>query len=195
MAHKFNCFLLLILSAVAIIMAAPIPSGAQESTPDYSGNLWTRSTLTGDWGCARTELAKKGVTFKSTVTQIYQGNFTDGKDGDTYWRYSGSADYEMNMDFGKLGLWQGGFLKVRGMTGFRNSINSKAGSILPVNSDALFPTPDGKDSALTDLLFMQFLSRNFGLLVGKMNTLTGDANAFAHDYNTQFLNASIVVIR
>ena len=40
---------------------------------------------------------------------------------------------------------------------------------------------------------MQFLSRNFGLLVGKMNTLTGDANAFAHDYNTQFLNASMVV--
>ncbi len=79
------------------------------------------------------------------MTNIYQGNFTDGKDGDTYWRYSGSADYEMNLDFGKLGLWQGGFLKVRGMTGFRKSINSKAGSILPVNSDALFPTPDGKD--------------------------------------------------
>ena len=36
-----------------------------------------------------TQPAKKGVTFKSTVTQIYQGNFTDGKDGDTYWRYSG----------------------------------------------------------------------------------------------------------
>ena len=146
MAHKFNCFLLMIVSAVAIIMAAPIPSGAQESTPDYSGSLWSRSTLTGDWGCTRTELAKKGVTFKSTVTHIYQGNFTDGKDGDTYWRYSGSADYEMNMDFGKLGLWQGGFLKVRGLTGFRNSINSKAGSILPVNSDALFPHPDGKDT-------------------------------------------------
>ena len=139
MAHKFNCFLLIIVSAVAIIMATPIPSGAQENTPDYSGNLWTRSTLTGDWGCARTELAKKGVTFKSTVTQIYQGNFTDGKDGDTDRRYSGSADYEMNLDFGKLGLWQGGFLKVRGMTGFRKSINSKSGSILPVNSDALFP--------------------------------------------------------
>ena len=192
MAHKFNCFLLMIVFAVAIIMAAPIPSGAQENTPDYSGSLWTRSTLTGPWGCARNELAKKGITFKSTVTNIYQGNFTDGKDGDTDQRYSGSADYEMNLDFGKLGLWQGGFLKVRGMTGFRKSINSKAGSILPVNSNALFPTPDGKDSALTDLLFMQFLSRNFGLLVGKMNTLGGDANAYAHDYNTQFLNASFV---
>ncbi len=61
MAQKFNCFLLMIVSAVAIIMATPIPSGAQESTPDYSGNLWTRSTLTGDWwGCTRTELAKQG---------------------------------------------------------------------------------------------------------------------------------------
>ena len=59
MAHKFNCFLLIIVSAVAIIMATPIPSGAHESTPDYSGNLWTRSTLTGDWGCAPPNLLKR----------------------------------------------------------------------------------------------------------------------------------------
>ncbi len=73
------------------------------------------------------------------MTNIYQGNFTDGKDGDEYWRYSGSADYEMNMDFGKLGLWQGGFLKVRGMTGFRNSINSKAGTICRSTAMHCFP--------------------------------------------------------
>jgi len=194
MAHRLNYSLLIIVAATAILMmAAPMPSKAQDAAPDYSGSLWKRSTLTGDWWGTRSELAKKGITFKSTVTNIYQGNFTDGRDGDTYWRYSGSADYEVNLDFGKLGLWPGGFLKVRGMTGFRNSINSKAGSILPVNSNALFPTPDGKDSTLTDFLFTQFLSRNFGLFVGKMNTLTGDANEFAHDYNTQFLNTAFLV--
>ena len=60
MAHKFNCFLLMIVSAVAIIMAAPIPSGAQENTPDYSGNLWTRSTLTGDWWVRTQRACQKG---------------------------------------------------------------------------------------------------------------------------------------
>jgi carbohydrate-selective porin OprB len=111
MASRLSCFLLITVSAAAIlIMAVPVSSGAQENSPDYSGSLWTRSTLTGPWGCARNELAKKGITFKSTVTNIYQGNFTDGRDGDMYWRYSGSADYEMNLDFGKLGLWPRGFL-------------------------------------------------------------------------------------
>ena len=173
---------------------------AQLATPDYSGSLWTRSTLTGAWGCARNELAKKGIIFKASVTEIYQGNLTDGRpsgrgsDGDTYWRNSGTADYEMDLDFGKLGLWPGGFLKVRGMSNYRKSINSVAGSIMSVNSDALFPWPGGNYTGLTDFLFMQFLSEHFGLLAGKMNTLDdGDMNEFAHDYKTQFLNGAFVV--
>ena len=166
----------------------------EEKPLDYTGKLWERSTLTGDWGGKRNELAQKGITFKSTVTQIYQSNFTDGSNDRRYGRYSGSADYEMNLDFGKMGLWPGGFLKVRGMTGLRKSLNSKAGSIMSVNSNALFPSPDGKDTALTDFLFMQFLSENFGLLVGKMNTLDdGDVNEFAHSYNTQFLNTALLI--
>ena len=147
------------------------------ATPDYSGSLWTRSTLTGAWGCARNELAKKGITFKASVTQIYQGTLEQMVvDDDKYWRNSGVADYEMDLDFGKLGLWPGGFLKVRGMSNYRKSINNKAGSIMPVNSSALFPWPGNNYTGLTDFLFMQFLSEHFGLLAGKMNTLSGDAN-------------------
>ena len=40
---------------------------------------------------------------------------------------------------------------------------------------------------------MQFLSEHFGLFAGKMNTLDGDANEFAHDYKTQFLNTAFLV--
>ena len=46
-----------------------------------------------------------------------------------------------------------------------------AGSIMPVNSAALFPWPGDNYTGLTDFLFMQFLSEHFGLLAGKMNTL------------------------
>ena len=200
---KIKHLMIMVASAVSIIvLSAPVQSLAQMPTPDYSGSLWTRSTLTGDWGGVRNDLAKKGITFKASVTEIYQGNFTDGRptgpwwrggDGDTYWRNSGTADYEMDLDFGKLGLWPGGFLKVRGMSNYRKSINNKAGSLMPVNSDALFPWPNGNYTGLTDFLFMQFLSKNFGLLAGKMNTLTGDANEFAHDYKTQFLNTAFLV--
>jgi len=192
---KFKSFLMMIVYTVTIIiLSAPVQTFAQLPTPDYSGDLWTRSTLTGDWGGMRNELAKKGIVFKASVTEIYQGNFTDGSTGDEYWRNSGSADYEMDLDFGKLGLWPGGFLKVRGMSNYRKSINSVAGSLMPGNSDALFPWPNGNYTGLTDFLFMQFLSEHFGLLAGKLNTLEGgDINEFAHDYKTQFLNAAFVI--
>jgi len=196
MMHRSKQFSLIniFVAAAILVLLASVNVNAQLPTPDYSGSLWTRSTLTGDWGGARNTLAKKGITFNASVTQIYQGNFTDGSTGDEYWRNSGTADYEMDLDFGKLGLWPGGFLKVRGMSGYRKSINSVAGSLMPVNSDALFPWPNGNYTGLTDFLFMQFLSEHFGLLAGKTNTLEGgDINEFAHDYKTQFLNTAFVI--
>ena len=39
----------------------------------YSGDLWNRSTLTGDWFGVRNDLAAKGVTVDMSLTQIYQG--------------------------------------------------------------------------------------------------------------------------
>jgi porin len=203
MTYKLRHLLRIMVCAVSIIfLIAPVQLLAQEATPDYSGSLWTRSTLTGDWGGTRNELAKKGIIFKGSVTEIYQGNFTDGRpsgpwwrgnEGDEYWRNSGTADYEMDLDFGKLGLWPGGFLKVRGMSNYRKSINPVAGSIMPVNSDALFPWSNGNYTGLTDFLFTQFLSEHFGLFAGKMNTLSGDPNEFAHDYKTQFLNTAFLI--
>src|SRR5690349_22524715 len=32
--------------------------------PDFGGNLWSRSYLTGDWGGLRTRLANNGVQFE-----------------------------------------------------------------------------------------------------------------------------------
>jgi porin len=35
----------------------------------------------------------------------------------------------------------------------------------------------------------QFLAKFFGIYLGKIDTFSGDANAFAHDWKTQFMNA------
>jgi hypothetical protein len=45
--------------------ASPAPS------PNYSGDFLTRSTLTGDWGGLRNDLAKMGITFDVSLTQTY----------------------------------------------------------------------------------------------------------------------------
>jgi len=76
------------------------------ATDSYSGDLFTRSTFTGDWGGARNDLAAKGITFDATVTQIEQGVVNGGENGS--WEYGGRADVTGHLDTQKLGLWPGG---------------------------------------------------------------------------------------
>jgi len=42
-----------------------------------------------------------------------------------------------------------------------------------------------------NLTFMQFFSKHFGVIAGKINTLGGDDNAFAHDYHSTFMNSAL----
>ena len=83
---------------------------AQDTSPKdpYSGDLLSRSTLTGDWWGIRNQLAEKGVTFDMDITQVGQGVVAGGKNG--AWEYGGRGDMVVNMDSQKLGWWPGGFL-------------------------------------------------------------------------------------
>ena len=40
---------------------------------DYSGDLWSRSALTGDWGGFRNTMAKKGINLDVDLVQGVQG--------------------------------------------------------------------------------------------------------------------------
>ena len=92
-----------------------------------------------------------------------------------------------------LGLWPAGLLIVKGETQFGRSINSKVGSLMSVNADALFPLEDDPGATtLTDLYFTQFLSEKFGFAFGKIDFRGGDVNVFAHNENTQFMNLALV---
>jgi porin len=172
---------------------------ASPPTP-YSGDLWTRSALTGDWGGVRNQLVEKGVTFDVRFTQAAQGIVHGGKD--TGWQYGGGrGDIIFNLDTQKIGLWPGGFLNVEAegsfipADNFRKSINGTTGSLMPVNSNQLYPLPRGDNFNLPALNFTQFLSPYFGLSIGKYATLTsnsGDMNEFAHGKgDTQFMNAAL----
>jgi len=172
---------------------------AQESTempslipklPDYSGTLPCRSYLTGDWGGCRTDLADKGILFDIDVVQSLQGNARGGKDTNGAIAYSGSANYTLQLDTARMGLWPGGLFLARGKTFFGHSINRKVGSVMPPNFDALLPSPD--DSGLTTLseaYLTQALSENLVLVLGKLDGATvADSNEFAYNEKTQFMN-------
>jgi porin len=159
--------------------------------PNYGGDFWHREFLTGDWGGARTDLAKNGILFDLGVTQVLQGNAHGGKDTRNAIRYSGSADYTIKLDTARMDLWPGGLFVIRGETQFGQSINSKVGSILAPNYDALIPVPDESGiTTLSEFYFAQALSEKLIVAVGKLDLTTGDANIFAHDEKTQFLNAA-----
>ena len=166
---------------------------ADEAPPSpYSGDLFTRSTLTGDWGGMRNELAEKGVTLDLSITQAGQGVVGGGKSG--AWQYGGRGDIIMNLDSGKLGLWPGGFLNLEAEGNWASAVNLNSGALMAVNTSQIFPLP-GENFDLISLNFSQFLSPYFGLTIGKYATITsssGDMNEFAHGKgDTQFMNLAL----
>ncbi|MEW6584273.1 MAG: hypothetical protein AB1442_01535 [Nitrospirota bacterium] len=112
---------------------------AQEQGTTYPGDFWSRSTLTGDWGGFRNDLAKKGITFDINLTQVGIGIVGGGKD--TGWEYGGRGNITLNVDTQKLGLWPGGFLMVEVEGNFGGDINFDAGALMPVNTNQFFPMP------------------------------------------------------
>jgi len=143
----------------------------------YAGDLWTRPALTGDWGGARDTLAQKGITFDLDVTQTFQSVLGGGLGH--AWNYGGHMDMILELDTGKMGLWQGGFLKLMAETQFGEFSNLDSAVLSGVNTLGMVPLPDNDDINLTDALFMQFLSERFAVILGKTQTMDGDGVHFS----------------
>ena len=198
---------LIVLSLTVLAPGASAQTAAAQSSGDseasatdksssegpYSGDFWRRSTLTGDWGGFRNELAAKGVTVDFNLTQVYQGVVGGGKEN--AWKYGGRGDLTFNVDTQKLGLWPGGFLTVEVEGNFGKSVNNLTGAVLPVNTNQMFPLPPTNHLNVPNVSFTQFFSPYAGVVLGKIATITptsGDMNEFAHGKgDSQFMNASL----
>lgn len=139
----------------------------------------------------RDELGKKGVVFDVDLFLTPQAVLTGGRDtGAFFW---GNAEYALNVDTGKLGLWPGGFLKIVAGSSFGDSVDRDSGALVPVNAFTIYPEPERSNTGLMHATFMQFLSPKFGLLAGKIFTLDADAGEFTGNYRTQFLNLGLAL--
>lgn len=158
---------------------------------DYSGDFWSSPALTGDWGGSRTELANHGISFKIEVLQFIQGNAHGGKGKGA--EYFGSADYILEFDTYRMGLWPGGYFRLRGETPWGRGANQYIGAASSPNYDALFPEPNDPGlTTLTEAWVLQALSEKVFIMAGKVDfsRLPGQ-NVFASDYYTQFMNMSL----
>ena len=184
---KRSAVVLLIVLVAGILFSAQARAEEAAPAPNYSGDLWSRSTLTGDWGGVRNDWAKKGVTFDMNLTQTGMSVVSGGKHQG--WEYSGRGNITVNMDTQKMDLWPGGFLTVEVEGNYNKSINLDTGALSPVNTNQLFPMPGDQELNISAVTFMQFLSHNFGVVLGKLDTTSGDANEFAHGKgDKQFMN-------
>ena len=178
--------------------AAPV---AKAATPegllplvDYSGDLWSRSRVLGDWGGPRTDLARKGVMLDLDWTQSVQGVVSGGRRID--WDYGGSLDAALTLDLHRMKVMPGALVRLRVEGRYGESINDDAGSLLPVNTDLSLPITGRVNESIvsiTELNYTQFLGETFGLTLGKFQTMDGDPNEFASGRGrTQFMNFNFI---
>jgi porin len=173
-----------LLAGAGAALAQPV-----EVPPTWGGDLWSRPRLTGSWGDFRDTLGEKGVVLDVDLLLSPQDIWSGGiRDDGGFW---GNAEYTLNVDTDKLGLWPGGFFKFSGQTGFGESVIADVGALSPVSTAALVPVPNQDESALMHATFTQFLSEKFGVFLGKIYTLDGFHGEFSGNYRTQFWNTGL----
>jgi porin len=184
---------LVLISLIGGHIASASEQTAASQTPasPYSGSMWERAAVTGDWGGVRNDLAAKGIAVESTLTQTWQKVVDGGtnKSGE----YGGRYNATIHMDFKKMGLWERAFLTVEIEGRYTEaSANHNTGSLMPVNMSDFFPELGEKGEQLTvpSVVYTQFLSESFGVYGGKCDLImNGDKNEFAHGKgDTQFMN-------
>jgi porin len=190
-------FLTMIVNFCAFFPCLVFSADGILPTPDYSGGLLNRSTLTGDWNGTRRSLAENGLHLDFRVTSTYQNLFKGGineRDG-----FVSTQDLLLQLDTGKAGLWPGGLLKLRVESRAGKAFNSATGGLSPVNNDALFPIDSNNVNdetiGLTEVTYTQFLSPQFGVFGGLLNTRDADANELAGSArsDSHFMNSAFLV--
>ncbi|MEQ1486226.1 carbohydrate porin [Methyloglobulus sp.] len=202
------------LLAIFLVLSNTVQSDEAASGINFSGDILSRTKLTGDWGGIRNDMAAKGVTLDLDATHVTQHVASGGFDGSLLDKFPGNrissllpgnsetaSDGMFNMllkvDTGKAGLWSGGFLTVRGEGRVGDAVGIRAGGIMPTNGDALSPNVPGHSNkdvlALSEMTYAQFLSEKFGVALGLINTADGDKNEFAGSLRSRshFMNAGM----
>ena len=158
----------------------PAAPGGLLPLPDYSGDFLERAYILGDLGGKRSEWAGKGFTFDIDYNQYFQSVVDGG--ASTGSRYGGTIDYNINLDFDRMGLIPGGLLQARAVSRYGRSVNGITGALIPSNTDATHPTTSLLDEDvglyLPMITYTQFLSEKLALSVGKFDTFDS-ANEFA----------------
>ena len=186
--HHATCVWAIVLGLVLLVMAGPTARNPSTSPPPGGATSGPAPGSPAAGGAARrTREERRGAGHRPAANAPGRGERRAERSRDLW----GLAEYTLNVDTQKLGLWPGGFLRVQGMSSFGQNINHASGALISPSLVSLLPEPGGAATGLMNLTFMQFLSKHFGVFLGKVSGLGADDNAFAHDYHSTFLNSAL----
>jgi len=153
-------------------------------------DFWHRTQLSGDWGGARTDLARRGFFFDLYSTSAYQGVTAGGlKTGSAFVQ---NTELSINVDTGRAGLWPGGLVHVTLESRFGSSPQSTftVGSSVPHYYGLALPGPLLTHDVLpTEYYLFQSFGPRFSLVLGRILILTTfDQTIFGDSYRYYFAN-------
>lgn len=155
-----------------------------------TGDIAERTQLLGDWGGARTELARKGFFFDLYSTSYYQDIVWGGLE--TGEAFVQNTQLSVNIDTGRAGWWSGGLIHVTAQSrlGDDPETTFTAGTVVPPYTGLVLPAPLEINSVLpTEYFLVQALSKRARLVVGKIGTvLLPDQTAFGDSFKYHFAN-------
>jgi porin len=174
-------------SCLAGVAAAADPPQPYVEEPQYE----MAPHLLGEQDGFRERLAAAGLTILADNTGFYVGNANGGFD--QAFDYAGHGDYCVIADGGKLGVRDGLYLKLRAEHRYGETIVGNVGCFISPTLIADLPVYGSEEVYLTNVLLTQELTDEVSVFAGKMDTLDGDMNAFAHGRGkTQFSNMGFI---
>lgn len=140
---------------------------AESAMPPAQTDILMRSRLTGNWWGSRSYLADRGITLDLRYTSTYQG--LESGTGDRQYEYGGKMDAFINLDSGKMALWEGGGLRSHLEYKHGDAPTNPGGAIFAVNTAQFWPTDTPEKLVATSLYFTQKVGERCSIALGKFN--------------------------
>ncbi len=160
-------------------------------------DLLTTKRLTGDWWGARTAMEDAGVTFSPLLIANFQQNFHGGLNTQNAHDITGRFFYNVQLDFGKMGLIPNATFFYRAKQEWNNGIRGDVGTTIAPYSGSGAPGNhfyNDRYPILTDKWWyrQRFLDNRVEIRVGKLLNVADlfDKNAVAKTYSKRFMNAA-----
>ena len=158
-----------------------------------TGDLENRTQLTGDWGGARTDLARRGYFFDMYSTSTFQDVKSGGiKTGSAFVQ---NTQLSLNLDTERAGFWPGGLFHftVQSRYGSLPDKTFTVGSYVPQYTGFVEPGPLFANNTFPSEYYLaQAFSKTFSAVIGKISDVfIPDQTLFGNSYKYYFANFNL----